>query len=294
MSSYKSGELERLWQVELDLYSTLEKVCEEQGLRFFAGWGTALGAVRHQGFIPWDDDMDFVMPRDDYEKLIKLPDSAFGDVYSLLEPRRTNGYVLPFAKLTRADSTFTEETDQDRTYHSGIFIDIFPLDHTWPDRERRLKQWQKAWVWARLCVLVDYPEPKLPSHLQGWKKRLVKIGCRCMHALLHLTGQTKEKLYARQRRAAMSVSAKDAEGCLYDGSAFRYVNGYEDLVLREEEVLPAVKRPFADREVYLPAKPERYLELCFGDFRTLPPEEDRHYHAPSELVFPKEYRQDTE
>ena len=138
---YVSPEMKRVWAVQLDLISEFSRVCEKYGLKWQIGYGTLLGAVRHKGFIPWDDDVDIIMMRQDYERFLKAADEfrppyRLGTMYS---GDKRMGIV--FAKLYNA-STAMIESDTVRMmkagvkldYSQGIFIDIFPIDDI-PDDE---------------------------------------------------------------------------------------------------------------------------------------------------------------
>ncbi len=289
--AYAPEVLHRLWQVETEIYREFARVCDENGLAYFAAFGTALGAVRHQGFIPWDDDIDVAMPREDYEKLIARAPELFAAPYEVLEPRLTAGYVMPFAKLTRADSTFVEATDTDRTYHSGIFIDIFPMDWIWPDAKRRLRVYEKTFLLARLCVLTEYGKPKLPKGMTGWKKTVLHAGTMAVHGLLRLTGQTTQRLYARYLRAATQTPREEAKGRIADLLLYRQEANYglDDPIYPEKMLFPTREVPFGDITVRVPGQTGKYLARTFGeDYMTLPPEEKRHCHMPAVLEFPEE------
>lgn len=117
-----------LWSVQLELLHEFQRVCNEYGLRYFADSGTLLGAVRHKGFIPWDDDIDVVMLRDDYEKLCKVAPSAFGKDY-FFQNTYTDNIVRQHSQLRKNGTTMACLGDYGTKYHKGIFFDIFVLDN---------------------------------------------------------------------------------------------------------------------------------------------------------------------
>ena len=124
---YVSEGRKALWAVLLDLLKEFQRICEEHSLNYFAICGTLLGAVRHHGFIPWDDDLDVAMPRADYEKLKNLR-SEFKYPYCLVWPsvEPENGYS--FMKLRNSETTGMSKRFQHLRINHGLFIDIFPLD----------------------------------------------------------------------------------------------------------------------------------------------------------------------
>ena len=122
-----SKQMKKLWAIQLDLLCKLSKVCKENGLVFFAGAGTLLGAVRHQGFIPWDDDMDFYLLREDYDRLMRMAGS-FEPPYFLQNAYTDQNLMATFAKLRNSESTYCTEWEAEYKINKGISIDIFPLD----------------------------------------------------------------------------------------------------------------------------------------------------------------------
>jgi lipopolysaccharide cholinephosphotransferase len=110
----------------LDILLALDKVCKEQHLRYFIMAGTMLGAVRHKGFIPWDDDLDVGMPRADYDLLIANAQQWLPAQYEFICAENDTSYPLPFAKIQDADTTLIERIGL--KYVGGIYLDVFPLD----------------------------------------------------------------------------------------------------------------------------------------------------------------------
>lgn len=126
-----TADMKKVWAVELDLLSSYANVCAKYGLRWWADGGTLLGAVRHNGFIPWDDDIDVIMPREDYDLFLKL--SSLGDDFKEpyhLQTDWNEVVVFRTAKLRRSDTAAIVISDAPARYeyNQGIFIDIFPMD----------------------------------------------------------------------------------------------------------------------------------------------------------------------
>lgn len=136
-------ENKKLWAVELDLLAEFDRVCKKHGLTYFADGGTLLGAVRHQGFIPWDDDVDVIMYREEYEKLARIAGQEFQYPYFFQSPHTDPGLVTGGSKLRNSKTTLISDFDHKRPFQNkGIFIDIFILDNL-PDSEFQLKIYKR-------------------------------------------------------------------------------------------------------------------------------------------------------
>ena len=123
-----SDELAALQDVETDLLRVLIDVCREHELGVWLGGGTLLGAIRHKGFIPWDDDIDVYMMREDYDKLVALAPTVFDPPYFFQCAYTDIGYYRGHAQLRNSETTAIRPSDSYQKFNQGIFIDIFPLD----------------------------------------------------------------------------------------------------------------------------------------------------------------------
>lgn len=125
-----SRKMKEIWAVELDLFAEFDRVCKKYGIKYFASSGTMLGAVRHQGFIPWDDDMDVMMMRDEYIRLCEVAEEEFKFPYFFQTEYTDRGSLRGHAQLRNSSTTaiLMEERRQKLRFNQGIFFDIFPLD----------------------------------------------------------------------------------------------------------------------------------------------------------------------
>lgn len=114
--------IEEQKQIQLDILSDVANFCERNGLRYYLAYGTLIGAIRHQGFIPWDDDIDIWMPEPDYDKFLA---SYHSDIYKVIHNGNTKNYYVNFAKVHDERTKFQETYSEENTY--GVFVDIFPL-----------------------------------------------------------------------------------------------------------------------------------------------------------------------
>lgn len=144
-----SADMKKVWAVELDLAQELLRVCEKHKLNIYAISGTLLGAMRHEGFIPWDDDMDFVMPRKDYKLLCDVAPQEFKSPYFLQESNSGKELVFGCAKL-RNSATTALEINRVFSYNQGISIDIFPLDNLSDAQSKKFFQKKRGSLYRTL------------------------------------------------------------------------------------------------------------------------------------------------
>ena len=175
-------EMKKAWAVMLDLLVEFDRVCKKNDIKYFASGGTMLGAIRHKGFIPWDDDIDVMMERSDYIKLSKIAEEEFRHPYFFQTKYSDPCSSDSIAKLRNSDTTalLDAEFNSKMDYNRGIFIDIFVLDNI-PDNENELKRFydeinkQKGRVFTIGKCLGIFSDTKSPF------QRMIK---NCLHKVL--------------------------------------------------------------------------------------------------------------
>ena len=134
--SFKMEDMDKLRKVqllELKIAKEVKRVCEKNNIKYFLMWGSLLGAVRHEGFIPWDDDMDFGMLRDDYEKFIEVCKKDLDPRFFLQTWDSDPDFPMHYAKIRLRGTSYMETFSEKSTMNNGIFIDIMPVDNV-PDK----------------------------------------------------------------------------------------------------------------------------------------------------------------
>lgn len=145
MVDYRIGnyDIKEVQAVMAKMMQEIHQVCEKNNIRYILDGGTMLGAVRHKGFIPWDDDLDIAMPRDDYEKFIAIANMELGSQYKFECMENTHEYPYNFGKVRAIDTLYAEEFTASLKINHGVYIDVFPMDYVNPDDKKRLSFIQK-------------------------------------------------------------------------------------------------------------------------------------------------------
>lgn len=135
-----SEKLKKIWAVELDLLVQLDKICRKHKLRYQVCYGSMIGAVRHKGFIPWDDDMDVWLPREDYDRLCAVAPTELTYPYFFQTALSDRTFFNPFARLRNSETTAIVTNCNSVHYNNGIFIDVYPLDRAAPTHFKDILQ----------------------------------------------------------------------------------------------------------------------------------------------------------
>ncbi|MDO5117062.1 MAG: LicD family protein [Eggerthellaceae bacterium] len=267
--------MQRLRAVLLELLQVVDKFCAEHGITYFLEGGSALGAARHGGFIPWDDDADVGMLRADFERFIAEAEHGLPDGYSLRTYDNTPGYAGMFAKVCKDGTVFETLETKSEGISQSIFIDIFPYDDLSSDPKERRRQISQASKWSKLSYLYHAPYVNLP-----WKGVLGACGhaaCRVVHHLLrarYSREQIKENF-----EASLRFTAKP-----YENVKLLAFTDFGEIP--RKSIVPVTRMPFEGIMLCCPGDIASYLTHGFGeDWTELPPVEQRKTHAPVALDF---------
>lgn len=262
------GELRRQWnECITDVLRFYIDLCKQHGLRYFIAYGSAIGAIRHKGIIPWDDDIDVVMPRPDFERLKDICSKVDMGKYELVGPYDTPNYYMPFAKMCNKETTLLESEE----YHCvlGMYIDIFVYDGMASDMNVTrdyLRQYRKYWNRFTL-VSSYYPLAKIKAKL---KRGEVKD-------LIHYWLLSLNRKYFRRRflsKLHSIVHAFNYDSC---DTIIKYPPGYGDReVIPKTMVGESVEVPFETLQVAIHKEYDALLRRYFGDYMQFPPEEEQH------------------
>ncbi|MBQ7230958.1 MAG: LicD family protein [Oscillospiraceae bacterium] len=262
--------LQELKRVELDILARFIQVCQQLDLRYYILQGTLLGAVRHQGFIPWDDDIDVGMPRADYEIFLREGQKLLGEPYFVQTFLTDPPFTANFAKIRNSNTTFVETSLRGRVMNHGVYMDIFPLDF-YPDDPRTEKNLRrKNWFLNGRITATFYFSEKLPL-----KSRVKHIACTILHPSVEKALQARDALFR-----SVTAGSRIANHCS---------------PWRSREIVPAewygegCELEFEGLKVRAPKEYDKWLTQVYGDYMQLPPPEKRkghHYYDVIDLEKP--------
>ena len=241
----------------IEMLVAFDKFCEENNLTYFLSWGTLIGALRHKGFIPWDDDIDLSMPRNDYNRLIELSET-WDLPYDFLCWEKDDNYPKCFGKISDRE-TILENFYMEDISGMGLFIDIFPIDNVTVHEYEREEYQNKLMRIGKMLTLSSMKQfwPSESALKSGVKYALYLFAkCKGMR-------YWRDKQEATLKRAAL-VSGTPCEYCVCD-----YV------VIPNKWFTETVKVEFEGYLFSAPKDADSFLRYYYGDYMTLPPVEKR-------------------
>lgn len=252
--------------VELELLKEVDRICNKCGIKYNIIAGTMLGAVRHGGFIPWDDDADVAMLREEYEKFRAACRTELnGTKYYFQDHQETEGYRWGYGKLRRRDTLFLREHQEHMPYEQGVFIDVFPIDavpQSWFGRT--LKNVQcfavRKILWSKVGKIAE----------KSALKRMI------FGALSRIPEKDVLRYYDKMVEKAKKTKSQWGRILLFPtpNKQYGYLRRWYETkadILFEGEIFPGI------------ADYDKYLTFKFGDYRSLPPVEKRKAHPVSKI-----------
>ncbi len=238
----------------LEIMKGLHQVCTENHITYYMVGGTALGARRHQGFIPWDDDVDVGMPRPDYERFAALSRDKFPNFLELRWYQNTEDSPFQFIKLVDNRTTLIETLYAN--YVEGLYIDVFPLDGTGEDRF--FEKMRRKKIWALHGMIIHRCSTQFPN--APLKRVAVKL----------IKKMNLDRMHERLEKELLS---SDYGLC---PKTANFLGAWKDREVMEKRVFgKPVLYKFEDTEFYGPQEMDEYLTNLYGDFMTPPPPEKR-------------------
>ena len=255
--------LEEMKAIELDILKMFHDFCEKHNIRYYLAFGTLLGAIRYKGFIPWDDDVDVLVPREDYDRLLTLFQDS--DKYRLYAFERNSKYAFPFAKLCDMTTKLVETFYPNNGVALGVNIDIFPLDHFDDDLEKAKKEIRRIRR-SNACLSymkVDKPHTGNPIRYVAWS------------AIIAYCKIRGSKHYIR--KVIRECNKPEQKGSCYVGAKAWPIWG-DRIITPAEAFADTIEIEFEGEKFPAPVGYDTYLTCLYGDYLPEPPVEKRKTH----------------
>ncbi len=258
---------EQLKQKELEIFRDFLKICQAHNFSYFVAGGTALGTVRHKGFIPWDDDIDVLMPREDYNKFLRIAQEELPENIFVQTNETDPEYPITYAKLRDKNTTFLEKSAQHLSMNHGVFIDIFPLDGCYEKGLKYVAFKVKDTIWGwQISSAFHSPKPL------NWKGKIFR-------SLFLICFRDYKKGCKNRIKYCKSFEYDDCN------IVRNYSGAWGDKEMMPKAVFGnGCKGMFEGIEVVLPEKYDEYLTRLYGDYMQLPPEEKRVTHHYTDII----------
>lgn len=269
--------------VIMEITMDVVQVCEELQIPYMLGGGSALGAVRHHGFIPWDDDLDLNVSRQYIDTLMRAVEERYGQKYAIEIPMQTDGYLSSFIQIHRRDTVFREYLWQ-KEASCGIKIDLFVIENTYDSKWRRY--WHGFRVDAGLFLLSCY-------RMFLWRKEYLALAgddasARRSMRIKQVIGAPialMPHFFYRRVQHCMSECRNTHSKYVTIPSGRKHFFGE---LYEREQLLHTINMEFEGHLLSVTAAYDHYLSRLYGDYMTLPPEEQREQHVLYDLKLPGE------
>lgn len=259
--------LRKVQLLQLKIAKEIKRICDKNNIDYILDSGTLLGAVRHKGFIPWDDDMDISMISENYKRFLEACKTDLGEEFFLQTWETDRNYPMPYAKIRLNGTRYIENVFEKAQMHQGIFVDVFPYN-VWPVKNRiRKKIWRRR-LYLQSMIMMKCHYLKFKSDA-AWKY-LLKVIMFTFIKFLSLF-HSKQSLINKYNKMTEKYNAFESDELYEQTTNIRF--GY--WVVSKSCFEKFINLEFEDDTFKCPENYDEYLTKVYGDYMTPPPEEKR-------------------
>ena len=264
-----NANIDLLHQVDMEIVKEVLRICEKHGLNYYMLGGTMLGAIRHKGFIPWDDDIDLGMPRDDYERFLEIAPQELAEHLKVVNYRNDPNYMYYITRILDTETTVIEERIGNDNKYTHASIDIFPIDGT-PNNKLLRKIYYFRVMYHRALMSLCYKDSIDRKRKRSKKEKIL------LWVMEHIPVNKLTTPYKQKCKIDKLLRKQKVQGSKYIGNI---MGAY-----RTREIVPAeyygegAMYPFEDMQLRGLSMYEEYLTHTYGDYMQLPPEDSRKTH----------------
>lgn len=279
--------LRKVQLLQLEMAKEVKRICKVLGINYFLDSGTLLGAVRHKGFIPWDDDLDIGMLRSDYDRFVKEAPALLDKKYFLQTWHSDSNFALPFAKVRLNGTAYIEEAAQFSLAHNGIYVDVFPYDvyPQYTQKSLKFRTDRLVHVAYKTCLLKKSGYKILSRQEGNIYKRTLRLMKYCLVKVVSSIVK-REMLIKAYEKLCISHNQEETDYYYEQAGA----SAYGDWLIPKKCFDSYVMLPFEDDAFQCPKSYDLYLKSVYGNYMELPPEDKRaNRHGIIRVTFPEEF-----
>lgn len=254
-------------EILINMLTYIDSICRKNNINYSLIGGSLIGAIRHKGFIPWDDDIDIVLDINNYNKLIEILRKNDNKHYTLLEPLLTNGYPLHFTKLIDNRTSLKEKAVIDEVNNYGVFLDIFCYNYAPDNFNTRKRYFKKLLFWRKCLVKVD-PNYNNPSFIH----KFIRISKN-----IYLSIMGNKRILKKMQSLILKYNRKESKYVITNNPVY----SFEKEVQFADDILEYIDVPFEKINVKIFKNYDNILKRTFGNYMELPPKEKQIAHNVS-------------